>query len=58
MEAAELEAINRGCHDVYLYTYSFQEPTFYKKLGYQVFGQLDNFPNGHSKLFMKKVLDK
>ena len=58
MEAAELESIHRGCHDVYLYTYSFQEPAFYIKLGYQVFGHLDNFPDGHAKLFMKKVLSK
>ena len=54
IEAAELEAINRGCQGVYLYTYSFQKPVFYEKLGYQIFGQLDDFPDGHSKLFMKK----
>jgi GNAT superfamily N-acetyltransferase len=58
LEAAESEALNRGCHDVYLYTYSFQKPIFYEKLGYQIFGQLDNFPNEHTKYFMKKTLTK
>ena len=58
LEAAENEAINRGCYDVYLYTYSFQKPKFYENLGYQVFGQLDNFPIGHIKYFMNKALAK
>ena len=58
MKAAEYEAISRGCHGVYLYTYSFQKPKFYERLGYQIFGQLDNFPNGHTKYFMKKELAK
>lgn len=58
IESAEHEAINRGCHGVYLYTYSFQKPTFYEKLGYQVFGELNNFPDGQSKFFMKKALVK
>ncbi len=56
LEAAESEATIRGCHGVYLYTYSFQKPIFYENLGYQIFGQLDNFPDGHSKYFMKKQL--
>ena len=35
-------------------TYSFQQPEFYEKLGYQIFGQLNDFPEGHVKYFMKK----
>ena len=58
IEAAELEAINRGCHGVYLYTYSFQKPVFYEKRGYQVFAQLENFPDSYLKFFMKKALAK
>ncbi len=54
VEAAEVEAGRRGCHSVYLYTYSFQQPIFYEKLGYKVFGQLNDFPEGHVKFFMKK----
>jgi GNAT superfamily N-acetyltransferase len=56
LEAAESEAAKRECHGVYLYTYSFQQPIFYENLGYQIFGQLDNFPDGHSKYFMKKAI--
>lgn len=54
VKTAEVEAGKRGCHGAYLYTYSFQQPKFYEKLGYEVFGELDNFPCGHVKYFMKK----
>jgi GNAT superfamily N-acetyltransferase len=30
VEAAETEAVKRGCHSAYLYTYSFQQPKFYE----------------------------
>ena len=56
VEAAEVEAGRRGCHSAYLYTYSFQQPEFYEKLGYEEFGQLNDFPDGHVKYFMKKSL--
>ena len=32
VKTAELEAVKRGCHSAYLYTYSFQQPKFYEKL--------------------------
>lgn len=56
MEAAEAEAIRRGCHHVFLDTMSFQALPFYLKLGYTVFGQLDNLPVGHSRYFLQKAL--
>lgn len=56
VEAAEAEALKRGCHGVYLYTYSFQKPDFYTKLGYEIFGRLDDFPIGDTKYFLKKSL--
>ena len=34
--------------NVYLDTFSFQAPGFYKKLGYREFGKLKDFPAGHS----------
>jgi hypothetical protein len=40
----------------YLDTFSFQAPDFYKKLGYEVFGELQDFPHGHQRYFMKKRL--
>ena len=56
MQAAEAEAIRRGCHHVFLDTLSFQALPFYLKLGYIVFGQLDDLPMGHSMYFMQKQL--
>ena len=53
---AEQEAIARGCHSVWLDTYEFQARGFYERLGYRCFGQLDNYPAGFSRYFMKKTL--
>ncbi len=56
--AAEEEAVNRGCLNVYVFTYSFQAPEFYQHLGYEVFGELTDFPPGHRRYFLKKNLQK
>ncbi len=53
---AEEEGRQRGAEFSYLDTFSFQAPGFYKKLGYEVFGTLDEFPAGHQRFFMKKQL--
>jgi GNAT superfamily N-acetyltransferase len=52
----EDEARTRGAKNVYLDTFSFQAPDFYKKQGYQVFGKLKNFPTGHQRFFLTKKL--
>lgn len=54
--AAEREARRRGCERVHLDTFSFQAVAFYERLGYSVFGQLDDYPPGHSKVFLQKDL--
>jgi GNAT superfamily N-acetyltransferase len=56
LEKAEREAAARGCHSVYLDTFSFQAHPFYAKAGYEVFGTLEGFPEGHTRYFMKKAL--
>ena len=56
LELAEELARQRGCKNVYLDTFSFQAPEFYKKYGYRVFGELKDFPPGHSRFFMTKEL--
>jgi len=56
LERAEEEARKRGVKDVYLDTFSFQAPGFYQKLGYRVFGELVDFPPGHTRHFMTKQL--
>jgi GNAT superfamily N-acetyltransferase len=53
---AEEEARTRGVKDIYLDTFSFQAPGFYEKLGYHVFGELRDFPPGHTRYYMTKRL--
>ena len=53
---AEEEARGRGAKNVYLDTFSFQAPDFYKKHGYRVFGELPDFPPGHQRYFLTKQL--
>ncbi len=58
VQAAEQEAIRRGCTHAHLDTLSFQAPDFYGKLGYEVFGQIDGLPPGHRRIYMQKKLVK
>lgn len=46
MEAAETEAVRRGCPRVFLETLSFQALPFYEKRGYKVASQIPDFPPG------------
>jgi GNAT superfamily N-acetyltransferase len=55
MGAGENRALERGCHSVWLDTYSFQAPGFYRKLGYEVFGELD-WSTDHKRIFLRKQL--
>jgi GNAT superfamily N-acetyltransferase len=52
---AEAEAMARGCHDVFLDTFSFQARPFYEQHGYEMFGVLERFTE-HTKYFMRKRL--
>ena len=54
--AAEQEARQRGARNAYLDTFSFQAPDFYKRHGYQVFGVLEGFPEGHQRIYLTKQL--
>jgi GNAT superfamily N-acetyltransferase len=56
MTAAEKEAKRRGVTNIYLDTFSFQAPGFYRKLGYREFGRLKGFPAGHYRSFLTKAL--
>ena len=53
---AEDEARQRGAKNVYLDTLSFQAPDFYEQHGYQIFGELEDFPPGHQRYFLRKQL--
>lgn len=52
------EARARGCAYVYLATYSFQAPDFYKKFGFQPLAVIKNKPLGHSDIIMQLALTK
>jgi GNAT superfamily N-acetyltransferase len=56
LREAEDEARSRGCHAVWLDTFSFQAPAFYRRLGFQEFGRLDDYPAGHARHFFWKPL--
>lgn len=53
---AEDEARRRGATRAHLDTFSFQAPGFYAKHGYEVFGELRDFPAGHQRYYMTKPL--
>lgn len=54
---AEAEAQRRGCIGAHLDTYSFQAPGFYRKLGYEVFGVIEDHPPGHKRFWLRKRFD-
>jgi GNAT superfamily N-acetyltransferase len=56
LSQAEDQARQRGCHSVWLDTFSFQARGFYEKQGYAVFGELPSYPAGHSRYFLCKKL--
>lgn len=56
LRRAEEEGRSRGCRAAVLYTISFQAPGFYKKHGWQVFGEIPCDPPGTSRVFMTKDL--
>lgn len=53
---AETVARERGCHAAWVDTFSFQAPGFYEKLGYQLFGQLEDYPEDCQRKFYQKRL--
>ena len=56
MGEVERIALERACIGVHLDTHGFQAPGFYLKLGYEIFGELPNYPEGESHYYLKKEL--
>lgn len=50
----EQAAIAEGCRHAHVDTFSFQARGFYEKLGYKVFGVLEDYPKGHSRYYLQK----
>jgi GNAT superfamily N-acetyltransferase len=57
MRMAEDEALRRDCLGAWLDTFSFQARGFYEKLGFTVFGEIPDYPPGHSRIFLRKRYD-
>lgn len=56
LEKAESTAKERGCRFIFLDTFSFQAPMFYKKHGYQEAFILNEYPLTGKKVFFTKTL--
>ncbi len=56
LKLAEDIARERGCIGLWLDTYWFQARSFYEKQGYEVFGELPDYPHGGPRYFLKKSL--
>lgn len=56
MERAEDIARANDCVGIWLDTYAFQARGFYEKLGFDLFGTLDDHPIGQQRYFLRKRL--
>jgi len=56
MTAIEQAAKARGAESAHVDTFDFQAFEFYKKIGYRIFGQLEDYPTGHTRFFLQKQI--
>ena len=56
IEMAEKEGQKLGCLHVAVDTMEFQARDFYEKLGYSVYGVMEDYPHGHKKFHLRKTL--
>lgn len=56
LKEIEKVAKEKGCHLIHMDTFDFQAKDFYIKHGYEIFGILDECPQGHKRYYMKKII--
>jgi len=56
LDAAEQEAVARGCRGAWIDTFNPTAAKVYQRQGYQPFGALPDFPVGRSRTFLQKKL--
>jgi GNAT superfamily N-acetyltransferase len=56
LERAEREAKALGGYMSHLDTFDWQAKAFYEKLGYVIFGVLEDCPRGHTRHYLKKFI--
>jgi GNAT superfamily N-acetyltransferase len=56
MARIEAEAKAKGCVQIMLETHDFQAPEFYRRLGFQLVGTVEECPRGHQRFtFVKRL---
>lgn len=58
LSRAEDVAMERGCDVIYLFTYAFQAPGFYRKRGYTALGSMTDAPRGFETAWFAKRLNR
>lgn len=56
LKEIEKIALEENCSLIHLDTFDFQAKDFYTKHGYEVFGVLEECPEGHCRYYLKKKL--
>lgn len=56
MQMAEELAREKNCVGIWLETFDFQAPEFYRRHGFTKVGQIDDYPPGHQHFFLQKRL--
>jgi ribosomal protein S18 acetylase RimI-like enzyme len=56
LRLAESHAVACGCHSARLDTFDFEARAFYEQHGYRVYGELPDFPAGHTQFHHRKCL--
>lgn len=56
LQAVERAALERGCQQIVLASFSFQAPGFYQKLGFETFAILEDHPPGYQHYYLRKRL--
>lgn len=56
VDYAEHKALDTGAKRAKLNTFDFQAKEFYEKLGYVLYGRLEDYPEGHTLYYLRKDL--
>ena len=55
-QSAISEACRRGCAYIFLSTYDFQAPAFYKRFDFEQIAEIKDKPLGHSEFIFRRTL--
>jgi GNAT superfamily N-acetyltransferase len=52
------EAVSRGCHGIYVDTFSTRAVRFYQTNGFEIVGAIPDFPPGHQRVFLARPMNR